>query len=58
MCGCGYNGQCNFCDSTYFIGYDQRNTNYVLFSNTGSNGAPTSTGEYCSLATQDIDVNC
>ena len=32
-------------------------TNYVLFSNASSNDAPNSTGNTCSIATEDVDVN-
>ena len=57
MCGCGEDNKCNYCNSSYFIGYDQQNTDYVLFSPAGSTGAPNSTGNTCSLATEDVDVN-
>ena len=56
MCGCGNGNTCYFCNSNYFIGYDQQMTNYALFSLPGSNGAPNSTGQTCSLSTEDIDV--
>ena len=60
-CGCSStNKQCNYCNSAYFIGYDALNAPaYLLFSGsmpTESN-APNSTGQTCSLATENVDVS-
>ena len=57
MCGCGFNGKCNYCNLNYFIGYDQKNTQYKLFQNVGLKVAPNSNGNTCSLKTQAIDVD-
>ena len=56
ICGCGYNGTCNYCNSNYFIGYDGQNTHYTLFQNASSSGAPNSNGNTCTLASQAVDV--
>ena len=57
-CGCGYNQQCNYCNPTYFIGYDTLNAPaYLLFSGVPiQSNAPNSNGQTCSLATENVDV--
>ena len=55
-CGCSNNGQCNFCNSDYFIGYDLYNNNsypqYALINST----APNTTGLACTSSNVEIQV--
>ncbi len=56
FCGCGSNGQCNYCNSTYFIGFDLYNggtsPKYVNSSLT----APNTNGLPCTQSSVEKQV--
>ena len=46
-CGCGNNGQCNYCNSSYFIGYTPTNSEKKYFFNQTSQVTPNTNGKSC-----------
>ena len=58
VCGCGFDNKCNYCNSSFFKGYDnQVSFNYLVINSSLSQIAPNSNALTCSLNTEDIDVN-
>ena len=58
-CGCSKNGQCNYCNSDYFIGYDLFNSNtnprYTLIN--ANQTAANTTGLTCTSSNVEVQVN-
>ena len=54
VCGCGYNGKCNYCNSDYFVGYNKQNSKNLPSTPIG---APNSNGNTCLAETEYVDVS-
>ena len=56
-CGCCLNGTCNYCNSTYFIGYDKFNSGSGPKFLNSSLLAPNTNGQSCTKYNVEIQVD-